>query len=574
MRKYGILLVVALMALVALTGCPPLPTLTVTLESPANGSTVDSLTPILAWTCSESGAEFRIQVASDGNFQNLITDVSNLGAPSYSVPSGKLTDDQSYYWRVNATKDGRTSDWSTYWSFKTPAPPTTGTILVNATLDGSSWSGAVYYTITGPKENSGSSVPATFSNLPAGTYTLTYSSGSPPGATLMSITPSSAQTLSTGGTITFTLNFHTVAASSIVVSATLDGSPWSGRVNYSIHGPYADSHSSVPYTFSNLPAGTYTLTYTSRGPSGATFGSISPSPTQTLASGGTIYFTMNFYTVATGTAYVDATLDGSAWSGPVSYTIHGPYTDSSYSVPDSFSGLPAGTYSLHYNSGGPAGATLAGITPPSQSLPAGGSISFTMNFSTQATGTIYVSATLDGSPWETAIGSGPIRYAIHGPRPDSSTTVPDSFSNSPPGTYTLVYNSGGPIGATFMGITPAPTQTLHSNGSISFTMNFRSEAQGTVYVDATYNGERWSGAVRYTLAGPYVDSHGTVPYSFTNCPSGSYTLSYTSGGPEGAYLRSIDPGPTQELRAGGTISFTMNFIAGLAGGEEPPPVVE
>ena len=571
MRKYAIVLVVAL---VALLGCFPVPTLTVTLESPANGSTVDSLTPILAWTCSESGASYRIQVASDGNFQNLVIDVSNLGAPSYSVPSGKLTNDQSYYWRVNATKGGQTSDWSTYWSFKTPAAPATGTIYVNATLDGSSWSGVVYYTITGPQQSSGSSVPATFSNLPAGTYTLSRSSGAPPGATFMGTAPSPTQTLSTGGTITFTLNFVTVAASSIVVSATLDGSPWSGRVKYSIYGPYQDSHSSVPYTFSNLPAGTYTLSYTSGGPSGAQFANISPSPTQTLASGGTIYFTINFYTVATGTAYVDATLDGSAWSGQVSYTMHGPKTDSSYSVPDTFSGLPAGTYSVHYNSGGPAGATMVGATPPSQSLSAGGSISFTIQFSTQATGTIYVSATLDGSPWQTAIGSGPISYTIHGPRTDSSSSVPDSFGNLPPGTYTLQRNSGGPTGAQFVGITPAPTRTLHSNGSISFTMNFQSEATGTVYVDATYNGAPWSGAVTYTLAGPYVDSHGTVPYTFTNCPSGSYTLQWTSGGPEGAYLRSTDPAQTQPLSAGGRISFTMNFIAGLAGGEEPPPVVE
>jgi uncharacterized protein (DUF2141 family) len=572
MRKYGILLVVALMALVALTGCFPPPTLTVTLESPANGSTVDSLAPILAWTCSESGAEFRIQVASDGNFQNLITDVSNLGAPSYSVPSGKLTNDQSYYWRVNATKGGQTSDWSTYWSFKTPAAPATGTIYVNATLDGSSWSGVVYYTITGPQQNSGSSVPATFSNLSAGTYTLSYSSGTPPGATFTGTTPSPTQTLSTSGTITFTLNFATVAASSIVVSATLDGSPWSGGVKYSIYGPSQDSHNSVPYTFSNLPAGTYTLSYTSGGPSGAQFANISPSPTQTLASRGTIYFTINFYTVATGTAYIDATLDDSAWSGPVSYTMHGPKTDSSYSVPDSFSGLPAGTYSLHYISGGPSGAQFVGVTPPSQSLHEGGSISFTIQFSTQATGTIYVSATLDGSPWQTAIGSGPISYTIHGPRTDSSSTVPDSFSDMPPGTYTLQRNSGGPIGAQFVGISPAPTRTLSPNGSISFTMNFQSEATGTVYVDATYNGERWPGPVRYTLAGPYVDSHGSVPYTFTNCPSGSYTLQWTSGGPEGAYLRSIDPAQTQPLSAGGSISFTMNFLAGLVEGEGPPVV--
>jgi len=277
MKRYAILLLVVL---VALLGCAPPTTLVVTLDSPGNGSTVDSLTPILAWTCSETGAAYRIQVASDGNFQNLIIDTSGLGGPSYAMPSGKLSADQAYYWRVNASKAGRTSDWSTYWSFRTPGPtppPTAGTIVVNGILEGSPWSGSVNYVITGPEAKSGSSVPQTFSNLGEGTYTLTYSGGGPGGATLVSITPSPSQTLSADGTITFTLNFDMRPSSGIVVSATLDGSPWSGRVNYSIQGPYADSHSSVPYTFSALPDGTYTLHYTSRGPSGATLMSITPS---------------------------------------------------------------------------------------------------------------------------------------------------------------------------------------------------------------------------------------------------------------------------------------------------------
>jgi hypothetical protein len=369
------------------------------------------------------------------------------------------------------------------------------------------------------------------------------------------------------------LNFDMQPSSSIVVSATLDGSPWSGSVRYSIKGPYADSHSSVPYTFSDLPDGTYTLHYTSRGPAGATLGSITPSPTQTLPDGGTIYFTMNFHSQAAGSIFVQATLDGSRWSGQVKYTISGPYTDSNYSVPDSFDGLPEGSYTLIYKSGGPPGAQFGGISPkPTQYLPSDGHRSFTLIFDSQAAGTITVRATLDGREWRTAIGSGPIDYAIHGPHTDSSSTIPDTFSNLPAGTYTLVYRSGGPIGATYVGTTPH-TVTL-DGGSGSFTMKFVSEAKGTVYVSATYNGQRWRGQVKYTLSGPYVDSSGHVPDSFTNCPGGSYTLSYTSGGPDGAILRSIDPSPRQPLDAGGTISFNLNFIAGLTPpGPPEPPVV-
>ena len=97
-------------------------------------------------------------------------------------------------------------------------------------------------------------------------------------------------------------------------------------------------------------------------------------------------------------------------------------------------------------------------------------------------------------------------------------------------------------------------------------MNFHSQLTGTVQVNATVNGAPWSGAVKYTLAGPYVDSSHNVPDSFTGCPGGSYTLSYTSGGPEQTILEGITPSPTQNLSTGGTITFTMNFVGILGPG--------
>jgi hypothetical protein len=44
-------------------------------------------------------------------------------------------------------------------------------------------------------------------------------------------------------------------------------------------------------------------------------------------------------------------------------------------------------------------------------------------------------------------------------------------------------------------------------------------------------------------------------------PTGSYTLSYLSGGPSGATFTGITPSATQTLSGGGTITFTMNFTA-------------
>jgi uncharacterized protein (DUF2141 family) len=550
-----------LVALLAFVGCAP--QLEVTLQSPGNGSTVSSLQPILAWGCNEPDARYRLQVASDSGFQNLIIDVSDLSGPSYTIPSNKLTDSQSYYWRVRASKAGQTSSWSTLWSFQTPTGP--GAISVQATLDGSPWSGAstyASYTIHGPDgQSSYSSVPESFSNMPAGTYTLTYNSGGLEGATLSSISPSPTQTLSPGGTITFTMNFYSQPAGTVMVTATLDGTPWSGHVRCSIEGPIEDSSYSVPDSFSSLPLGTYTVSYSSGGPSGAMLASITPSPTQTLSSGGAITFTLNFQSQATGTVVVQATLDGSPWSGNVRYSLSGPTTDSGYSVSETFGGLPPGTYTLSYRSGGPEGATLGSITPSTrQTLSADRTITFTLNFHSQESGTVMVQATLDGSPWQTAIGSGTISYTLHGPVTDSSHSMPDTFSDLPPGTYTLSYTDGGPTGATLVAISPAPRQTLAPGGVITFTLEFQTQAKGTVLVQATLNGEPWSGDVIYYLAGPYMDTGSYVPDSFTSCPTGSYSVDYKSGGPDSSVLDGITPSSQQDLSPGGTITFTLNFV--------------
>jgi len=548
-----------LIVLIALSGCVSPPALTVTLETPTNGGSVPSLTPMLAWSCSGPANSYHLQVASDANFQSVIIDVINLGNVSYTIPLGNLSPDQTYYWRVSATTDGRASGWSAYSSFKTQAIRGT-TVKVNATVDGAPWSGTVNYTISGARTDSSSSVPMNFTELPVGTYTITYNSGAPPGATLVSIIPSPTQTLPSGGTITFTLNFHKQVTSAIMVKATVDGTPWSGAVNYSISGLKADAGYTVPQNLDNYPAGIYILTYNYGGPAGATLVSITPSPTQSLSTGGAINFTLNFQRQLTGVITVNAVVDGSPWSGPCNYTITGPATNYGTSTPQNFVNQPAGVYTLTYNSGGPPGAMITGITPsPTQKLSTGGAINFTLNFQRQFVGTIVVNATLDGAPWRVAIGSGVVNYTVTGPRTESSSTIPQTFSSCPSGTYTLTYSSGGPIGATLASITPSPSQNLPSGGTIVFTMNFHGQAKGSVTVMAVIDGQPWSGSVSYTLNGPYVDSGYSVPETFSNCPQGIYTLSYMSGGPPSTVLERITPGPTQSLAPGGSVTFTLHF---------------
>jgi len=175
---------------------------------------------------------------------------------------------------------------------------TTGTIHVNAMLDGSPWVGPVNFSVTG--QDSGTAVPKTYANIPVGTYSFNYISGGPSDASLAGITPTSPQTVAAGDTITFTLNFRTkeVARSNIVVKATLTQSegvvPWMGPVSFTLTGPQTITGASVPHPYAGIPVGDYTLNYISGGPPGTILHDITPSPTQVLSTGETIIFTLEF----------------------------------------------------------------------------------------------------------------------------------------------------------------------------------------------------------------------------------------------------------------------------------------
>lgn len=479
MRKYAIVLLVGMVALLGSACGEPAPLPAPTLEAPANGSTVTSLTPILTWSASTSGALYRLQVANDANFSNLVIDQQNLAGLSYSVPAGKLSEGQTYYWKITASKDNQDSSWSTYWSFLTPAPqppPPSGTseITVSATVDGASWTGSVSYGLSGPQAFSGSSVTQTFSNVPVGTYTVTYYGGGPSGATLASITPEPTQTTVASSTTTFTLNFNSQGTGDIRVEATLDGVLWQGSVRYTLQGPTSLSGSSVSWLFKEARSGTYTLIYQSGGPRGATLVSITPKSTQTNVLGSVTTFYLNFVVVskASNTIRVRASLDGLSWSGSIHYQTDGPggRSDDLFSVPGNYYNMPDGMYTVGYISGGPAGATLTSITPSSlQTVSGGKTISFTFRFHSVATSKIKVEATLDGLPW-----SGPCEYTVSGPYTDSNGSVPYTFTNVPEGTYTITFWHGGPLDSVLQSVTPSAAQDLVPDGMIVYTLEFAS----------------------------------------------------------------------------------------------------
>jgi hypothetical protein len=564
-------LTVFLLFAILLAGCIIQPSVTVSLASPQNGSTVVSLTPTLTWGGGGSTTTYRLMVAQDSNFQNIAVDVNNIGDLSYSIPAGNLKASTTYYWKVIARDGGQYSDWTPAWSFNTPGgdtPTSTGTVRVSATLNGSPWSGSVNYSLSGPFPDTDNSVPWDFKNVPTGTYTVTYNYGGPTNATLTSISPQPSQDLSQGGSVHFVLNFSQKSSSSITVNATLNGSPWSGNISYALSGPFGDAEAVVPFTFSSLPSGSYTLTYKSGGPTGAVLTSVSPSPTQMLASGASLTFTMNFSTQLASSLSIMAAYNGQNWSGPATYSISGPINNTYTVVPMSINNAPPGTYNIAYQGGGPSGSTLGSIAPgPSITIASGGGGSFTLNyFTAQQSGNVVVNATLNGAQW-----SGYTGFTLDGPFRSADNQVPRTYNNVPVGSYILSYTGGGPSGATLSSITPSPTQQLQPNRTIVFNLNFTSQpSSGSIVVNALLDGKPWqtqlgSGSISYTLSGPTYDSGDQIPGSFGNMAAGRYTLNYNSGGPTGSTLTGISPSPVQQLGPGGTIAYTLNFTSQARG---------
>ena len=301
MQKFSLLMVMLVIIFTACAAPVRADSNVISLQTPENGAIIDTLTPNFAWSSSTTASYYSIQVASDPNFRQIVIDSSNLPTSAYSVPPGRLNH-ATFYWRVNANAKGKTSGWSDISVF-TISKAASGTIMVDATLNGATWVGNIDCSIVGSGTTSVcSSVPEQYETKPAGSYTLVYNGGGPAGASLSNITPSPTQNIADGNIINFTLNYVSNSApvstpapmGSISIYATLNGSPLSTSMDVTLNGPYTETLYTVPTSRYNLPPGNYYVTYNYGAPAYTGLSSIYPSYSQFLPVGGSITYTMQF----------------------------------------------------------------------------------------------------------------------------------------------------------------------------------------------------------------------------------------------------------------------------------------
>jgi uncharacterized protein YjdB len=96
--------------------------------SPSNGSTDLPNNLILEWSKVADAQTYRVQVAKDATFSSMVYDIYNLTGQAIEVKN--LESGSSFAWRVRATNEAGSSNFSEAWTFSTNKNTTTETIAV------------------------------------------------------------------------------------------------------------------------------------------------------------------------------------------------------------------------------------------------------------------------------------------------------------------------------------------------------------------------------------------------------------------------------------------------------------
>lgn len=98
-----------------ITAAPGIPA----LISPLNASVLQPTSITFSWNAAANASTYRLQVAGDAGFTNLIFNDSTLNSATTSKQITTLANNKQYFWRVNSKNVAGTSEFSSPWTVKT-----------------------------------------------------------------------------------------------------------------------------------------------------------------------------------------------------------------------------------------------------------------------------------------------------------------------------------------------------------------------------------------------------------------------------------------------------------------------
>jgi hypothetical protein len=101
-----------------------------TLTLPAAGATGVSSSPLLIWSADCVADSFHMQISTVPDLSSVLVDFPLLGANGIQFPAGVLSNNITYYWRVQSTNNLGVAPWSDVSSFTTSAVVTAPVSLI------------------------------------------------------------------------------------------------------------------------------------------------------------------------------------------------------------------------------------------------------------------------------------------------------------------------------------------------------------------------------------------------------------------------------------------------------------
>ncbi|WP_207425768.1 gliding motility-associated C-terminal domain-containing protein, partial [Pedobacter sp. SYSU D00535] len=351
------------------------------------------------------------------------------------------------------------------------------------TITGSGGTGPYEYKIgTGTYQSNG-----TFTGLPAGTYILAVKDAN-------GITESTSVTIGEPAaalalviTAKTDITVKGTSTGSLTVSASGGTAPYEYKIE---NGAYQSSA-----TFSNLAAGTYTIT--AKDANGVT-----KTTTATIAEPGanlTVAVTSKTDITAFGGSTGAVTVAGSGGTGPYEYKIG----TGAYQSSGSFTGLPAGTYTVSIkDANGVIATTTVVITQPSAALSLVVASKSNVTVHNGANGSVSLTAAGGTGPYEYKLGNGNFQSSA-------------SFNGLVSGTYTATVRDVN-------GLLASVNFTIEQPQQLTIALDYKKDISG---------GDLSSGAIKVKGAGgtgPYTYKLGDGPYgssdTFENLKPGKYTI--------------------------------------------------
>ncbi|GAB3965149.1 hypothetical protein GCM10028806_03850 [Spirosoma terrae] len=499
------------------TGCTATLATPVTLADPA-APTLAISTTAGPTTCAGTNGSISFSSTNlpDGTYQLNYT---GTGSPKNVVVVSNaftLTGlSAGSYSAFSITNNGCTANLATPVTLSDPAAPT---LAISTTAGPTTCAGA------------NGSISFSSTNLPDGTYQLSYTGAGSPKTVTVASNAFSLTGLSAGSYSAFSITNNGCTA--LLGSSVTLADPAAPTLAISTTaGPTtcAGTNGSVSFSSTNLPDGTYQLSYTGAG-SPKTVTVASNAFTLTGLSAGSYSAFSITNNGCTANLATPVTLSDPAAPTLAISTTAGPTTcaGSNGSISFSSTNLPDGTYQLSYTgAGSPKTVTVASNAFTLTGLSAGSYSAFSITNS-GCTANLATPVTLSDPAAPTlaiSTTAGPTTCA------GSNGSISFSSTNLPDGTYQLSYTGAGSP-KTVTVASNAFTLTGLSAGSYSAFSITNSGCTANLATPVTLSDPAAPTLAISTTAGPTTcaGSNGSISFSSTNLPDGTYQLSYTGAG--------------------------------------------